>query len=155
MQTPYFKSALGFDDLSGSEGEGEGEGGLLDPQSQRIPQAQESAHWLTRTALCVEVRNPGRASGPQAELLSQDKGVVYVFMPPLVRLDDYLELVAQVEATAHELQMPVVMEGYPPPRDARLKMLQVTPDPGVIEVNIHPAHSWPELVDNTDRKSVV
>jgi len=149
MQTPYFKSALGFDDLSGSEGEGEGEGGLLDPQSQRIPQAQESAHWLTRTALCVEVRNPGRASGPQAELLSQDKGVVYVFMPPLVRLDDYLELVAQVEATAHELQMPVVMEGYPPPRDARLKMLQVTPDPGVIEVNIHPAHSWPELVDNT------
>ena len=54
-------------------------------------------------------------------------------------LDDYLDLLAAVEATAADLRMKMIIEGYPPPRDARLKMLQVTPDPGVIEVNIHPA----------------
>jgi len=75
---------------------------------------------------------------------------MYVFMPPLPVLDDYLDLLAAVEATAEELGMPIVLEGYPPPRDARLKLLQVTPDPGVIEVNIHPASSWAQLVDHTE-----
>ncbi len=31
----------------------------------------------------------------------------------------------------------------------RVRALQVTPDPGVIEVNIHPAKDWEELVANT------
>jgi uncharacterized protein (DUF2126 family) len=71
-------------------------------------------------------------------------------MPPLPLLEDYLDLVAAVEATARELGVKIVMEGYPPPRDPRLKLLQVTPDPGVIEVNIHPAHNWAEVVEHTE-----
>ena len=102
--------------------------------TSRFPARFESAHWVTRTALCVEVRN----------------GVLYVFMPPLAALADYLDLLAAVEATAAELDVRLVLEGYPPPRDPRLTMLQVTPDPGVIEVNIHPAHDWDELVDHTE-----
>jgi uncharacterized protein (DUF2126 family)/transglutaminase-like putative cysteine protease len=109
---------------------------------------------VVRTALCVEVRDPNRANGPKVEAEAMAKGeksgVLYVFMPPLARLEDYLALVSAVEATALNLGMKIVMEGYPPPRDPRLKLLQVTPDPGVIEVNIHPAHNWTELVEHTE-----
>ena len=117
----------------------------------RSPHRLESAAWITRTALVVEARDPMRANGPKAE---RDHGgqnsVLYVFMPPLAHLEDYLDLLSAVEATADELAMPVVLEGYAPPRDPRLKLLQVTPDPGVIEVNIHPAHHWKELVEHTE-----
>jgi len=114
------------------------------------PKRFESAHWITRTALCVEVRDPRRASGPKAEAVGAKSGVMYIFMPPLERLEDYLDLLAAIEATATELKMQIVLEGYPPPRDPRLKLLQVTPDPGVIEVNIHPVTNWKELVYNTE-----
>ena len=98
----------------------------------------------------MEVRDPRRANGPAAEKVGSASGVLYVFMPPLARLEDYLDLVAAVEATAVQLGVKIVMEGYPPPRDPRLKVLAVTPDPGVIEVNIHPAHNWKELVAHTE-----
>jgi len=116
----------------------------------RVPGAQESAHWITRTALCVEVRDPRRANGPKAEAVGEKSGVIYVFMPPLERLEYYLDLLAAIEATAQELGVQIVIEGYPPPRDPRLKLLSVTPDPGVIEVNIHPVTNWKELVYNTE-----
>lgn len=132
--------------------QGPGSGSAVDATqaATRQPVRGESAHWVTRTALCVEVRDPRRANGPAAEKVGSASGVLYVFMPPLQRLEDYLDLVAAVEATAAQLGMQIVMEGYPPPRDPRLKVLAVTPDPGVIEVNIHPAHNWKELVDHTE-----
>jgi len=100
----------------------------------RAPGPQESADSITRTAMCAEPRD----------------GVLYIFMPPADRLEDYLELVAAVEAAAESLEQPVVLEGYEPPRDPRLKSFRVTPDPGVIEVNIHPSESWEELSDRTE-----
>ena len=124
---------------------------LGQPQENRQPLRQESAAWITRTALCVETRDPMRSNGPDAENKHGGKnGALYVFMPPLSRLEDYLNLLKAVEATAQELSFQIVIEGYPPPRDPRLKLLQVTPDPGVIEVNIHPAHNWDELVEHTE-----
>ena len=117
----------------------------------RQPARFESAAWITRTALVVEARDPMRANGPKAEREHGGQGAqLYVFMPPLPRLEDYLELLSAVEATASELGVQIVLEGYPPPRDPRLKLLQVTPDPGVIEVNIHPAHNWADLVQHTE-----
>lgn len=94
--------------------------------------SKPSPREVIHTALCVEVR----------------AGRLYVFMPPTTRLEDYLALVRVVEDTAAEQQLKLWIEGYTPPRDARVKMLSVTPDPGVIEVNIHPAASWSELVSN-------
>ena len=115
------------------------------------PARFQSAGELTRTALCVEVRDPQRGNGPKAEREhGGQSGVLYVFMPPLRFVEDYLELLAAIEATCAETGMKVVLEGYPPPRDPRLALLQVTPDPGVIEVNIHPASSWAQLVDHTE-----
>lgn len=122
------------------------------PQSGTVPAPArfESARELSRTALCVEARDPRRANGPQAEKVGEKSSALYVFMPPLADAQDYLDLLAAVEDTAQALGVKIVLEGYPPPRDARLKLLQVTPDPGVIEVNIHPAHNWRELVDHTE-----
>ncbi|MFT4069204.1 DUF2126 domain-containing protein [Paraburkholderia sp.] len=131
-------------------------GGVLayahQPGDEQPPARGQSSTGTLRTALCVEARDPKRAAGPKAETASFGSGhtLLHVFMPPLTDLDDYLDLLAAIEATADELKMQVVLEGYQPPRDARLKVLQVTPDPGVIEVNIHPAANWDELVDHTE-----
>jgi uncharacterized protein (DUF2126 family)/transglutaminase-like putative cysteine protease len=100
---------------------------------ERKPAAFESAARLTRTAICAEARN----------------GTLYLFLPPLEALEDCLELYAAIELTAAELSQPVVLEGYEPPRDPRLQSFRITPDPGVLEVNIHPSGDWNELADNT------
>jgi uncharacterized protein (DUF2126 family) len=78
------------------------------------------------------------------------EGVLYLFLPPLKYIEHYLDLVASIEATALKLKMPVRIEGYEPPRDYRMERLVVSPDPGVIEVNIHPANNWKELVQIID-----
>jgi len=75
----------------------------------------------------------------------QRNGVLYVFMPPTRTLEDYLQMVAAIEASAKMLGQPVILEGYEPPQDPRLVNFKVTPDPGVIEVNVQPSASWDEL----------
>ena len=97
------------------------------------PAAGESAANIARRALCAQARD----------------GILYLFMPPTDELDDYVALVAAIEATAAALKTPVILEGYEPPRDPRLNQFRVTPDPGVIEVNIHPAPDWSDLVART------
>ncbi|WP_305072589.1 transglutaminase family protein [Propionivibrio sp.] len=108
-------------------------GGANGAAFERWPQSKESAGWITRTAMTAQARD----------------GILYIFMPPTQSLDDYLEIAAAVEATAEELATPVILEGYEPPRDPRLVKFSITPDPGVIEVNIQPCGDWDELVERT------
>jgi uncharacterized protein (DUF2126 family) len=88
---------------------------------------------VPHTALCIEPR----------------QGVLHVFLPPVKHVEQALDLIAAIEQTCTALSMPVVLEGYAPPSDGRLEKLLVTPDPGVIEVNVHPAKSWEELESTT------
>ena len=89
---------------------------------------------FVRTALCIEPRN----------------GVLHLFLPPLTHLGHWLALVQAIEQTAAELDEPIVLEGYEAPHDDRLRRFSITPDPGVIEVNVAPEASWPALVRLTE-----
>jgi uncharacterized protein (DUF2126 family)/transglutaminase-like putative cysteine protease len=99
----------------------------------REPGHQESASWITRAALCVEPRD----------------GRLHLFLPPVDTTEDFLEMVNVIEKTAAKLAMPVILEGTSPSFDPRLEVVKVTPDPGVIEVNLQPAATWDALVRNT------
>ena len=87
---------------------------------------------FVRTAINIQIRN----------------GKLYIFLPPLNHTSAFLELIASIEAVAKKLDIKVVLEGYEPPHDLRMETIKVTPDPGVIEVNIQPTTTWKELRDN-------
>ncbi|MFP4282013.1 MAG: DUF2126 domain-containing protein [Opitutales bacterium] len=104
------------------------------PSAETPPQPGLSAPWVVRTGLCLEPR----------------EGKLFVFMPPVATTEDYLDLLTAIEQTAAELDQPVIIEGYLPPHDSRLEYMKITPDPGVIEVNVHPSPSWAHLVEKTE-----
>ena len=102
------------------------------PMPDRLSAAPERdgfASVLIRPSLCVQVCD----------------GRMHVFLPFVPVLADYLDLVAAVEDTSQHLGVPVWIEGYPPPLDPRVRSFGLTPDPGVLEVNLPPAKSWDEL----------
>ncbi|MFD1315751.1 transglutaminase family protein [Namhaeicola litoreus] len=92
----------------------------------------EFESFTIKTALVSEIRN----------------GKIHLFLPPVDYIEHYLDMLAAIELTAEELQLSIVIEGYAPPKDNRIEKLMVTPDPGVIEVNVHPAKSWKEIEYN-------
>lgn len=84
---------------------------------------------LVRSALCIEAR----------------EGILHIFLPPIVYIEHYLEIISALEAISNKLGEKIIIEGYSPPRDHRIQSLSVTPDPGVLEINIQPAQNWTEM----------
>jgi uncharacterized protein (DUF2126 family)/transglutaminase-like putative cysteine protease len=103
-----------------------------EPQPDPLPpvlEKAESAKQLIRPSLCVQVREER----------------MHVFLPYVPVIADYLDLVAAVEDTCQHLNVPVWVEGYTPPVDPRIRSFGLTPDPGVLEVNLPPTTNWDEL----------
>lgn len=94
---------------------------------------RDDPNGLIKMALCAEVRG----------------GVLHIFLPPIAWSEHFLELITAIEATAKATGIPVVLEGYGAPSDPRLVSMSVTPDPGVIEVNVQPAENWTALKNIT------
>ncbi len=119
----------------------------LDPYAERDPLPDFAAMDLPEA---IPLRAAGKGKPPivrTAITVEPRGGHLYAFMPPVARLEDYLELVAQLDAAVGDLSLRI--EGYPPPADPRMDVLKVTPDPGVIEVNVQPAATWREAVEIT------
>lgn len=107
------------------------------PQGYRLPLDTlpiSETDPIVRSAFCVEVR----------------RGALFVFMPPFENLEDYFALLEIIERGAARSKLAVRIEGYDPPVDPCLFVLRLTPDPGVLEVNLHPAASWAELRANME-----
>ncbi|HEY1555651.1 MAG TPA: transglutaminase family protein [Kofleriaceae bacterium] len=78
-----------------------------------------------RTAVCLE---------PRAETL-------WIFLPPVDTAADFIDLIAAIDRARGSA---VALEGYPPPPSPELRRFSVTPDPGVLEVNVAPVASCRE-----------
>lgn len=106
-------------------------------RAAKVKQTTKKTHdyeTFVRTALSIEIREQK----------------LFIFLPPITNTEAFLDLIASIEETAEAMNMAVMIEGYEPPHDLRIERMRVTPDPGVIEVNIHPTSSWSELTGVID-----
>jgi uncharacterized protein (DUF2126 family)/transglutaminase-like putative cysteine protease len=106
---------------------------LTEPGDQLHAVVVDPREAPTRTALVFQARD----------------GFVHIFLPPVERLEKFIELVRLIDRAATETGISLILEGYGPPPDPRIKTLLITPDPGVIEVNVHPTSSWTEFSELT------
>ncbi|MFN0219322.1 MAG: DUF2126 domain-containing protein [Hyphomicrobium sp.] len=127
----------------------------MDPFNPSLPLPERSVLMQSRSAVALEAPEEAAPATDFASIvrtamtIEPRDGRLCVFMPPLTDGEDYAALVAAVEETAATTGLPVHIEGYEPPSDARFNVIKVTPDPGVIEVNIHPSTNWDDIVDVT------
>ncbi|MGI9405092.1 MAG: DUF2126 domain-containing protein, partial [Hyphomicrobiaceae bacterium] len=127
-----------------------------DPLSQREPLPSRTNILEQRRSASLEPPSPDSAGAGEiigsvrtAMAIEPRDGRLCIFMPPVEDAEDYAALTGAIEDAARVSGTPVRIEGYEPPSDPRLNVIKVTPDPGVIEVNIHPANTWDEAVEVT------
>ncbi|HJQ03976.1 MAG TPA: transglutaminase family protein [Nocardioides sp.] len=128
----------------------------VDPEYAGEPSYLEAGPPLVPEVPAVTVTSPEGAA-TTALAIEAREGVVHVFLPPTDTLEAYAALLSTIETAATDVgaasgtPVRLVLEGYGPPPDPRLTQLVVTPDPGVIEVNVQPTASWGDQRDLTLR----
>ena len=120
-----------------------------DPEAAGDPSYMEVGPRLEALSHQARVVDPDKQPTTALAIEARD-GFVFVFLPPTERLEDFVDLIALIESVAAEQGIALVLEGYGPPPDTRVTQLVVTPDPGVIEVNVHPTSSWDDLSNLTE-----
>ena len=118
-----------------------------DPRQQVVkPKRQKPAEEILEHKPEREYIQPGIRTALSVE---HRDGHICVFLPPVYSAEAFIDLINAIEEASEMTGLPVRLEGYPPPRDPRISEIKVTPDPGVIEVNVHPTKTWDELADLT------
>lgn len=119
-----------------------------DPEFQGEPDIFEAGPPLEPEVPSVKLVDPEGQATTALAFETRD-GHVHVFLPPTTTLEAYVALLHVIERAASDTGTQVVLEGYGAPVDSRLTQLIVTPDPGVIEVNVQPTSSWADQRDLT------
>ncbi|MBM3202786.1 transglutaminase family protein [Candidatus Woesearchaeota archaeon] len=100
-------------------------------------------HLLNAPLLAVADADHPRGAIPRTALsLRIHQGRIRVFLPPLTHLEHYLELITAIEATAVQRGLPVMLEGYPPPEDHRLRRFILEPDAAVLKLGLPLTSDW-------------
>ena len=121
----------------------------VDPEFEGEQDYSRAGEELSESRPQAVVVDPEETPSRTALVVQARDGIVHLFLPPLEKLEKFCELLGLLDEVVREVGVPVVFEGYGPPPDPRIKVLMVTPDPGVIEVNVHPTSSWTELSELT------
>ncbi len=118
-----------------------------DPLRRAIRQLRVDASDPARARLAIEQpaallaqwnANPWTSGIRTALTIEPRDGTLQVFLPPVKDFADWLSLVAAIDAARVETGVDVRLAGYPPPSSLHLLRFAVTPDPGVLEVNVPP-----------------
>lgn len=124
------------------------------PQDTTLPDGFQTVFIPQQTTTATAPPDPLRAifteSVRTAITIEPRDGKLCVFLPPVPDAEAYIDLMSAVEEAAAQTDLPVHIDGYSPPEDSRLNVIKVTPDPGVIEVNVHPTSNWPDQVAVTE-----
>jgi uncharacterized protein (DUF2126 family)/transglutaminase-like putative cysteine protease len=113
------------------------------PTYDRDPLTRRGALAVDTEADAAEVEDADAA--PTTAIVAEIRdGLLYLYLPPTEELEHFVDLITRVEAAAAKVDCPVVIEGYGPPPDPRIGSMTITPDPGVIEVNVAPTASFAE-----------
>ena len=122
----------------------------VDPRAEEIAKARERELKKLAEKAGVQLSErratppPPKAAVRTALAVEPRDGELFVFLPPLASAAEFAELVTAVDQAARTTGLEVRLEGYPPPWSAELVRFSVTPDPGVLEVNVPPTRSGRE-----------